>query len=198
MAATIRLAQESDAESIARIYAPYVIDSPVSFELEPPDATEMARRIVSTLALHPWLVCEADGEVSGYVYASSHRSRAAYCWAVDVSVYTGTTHRRCGMATALYTSLFACLRLQNIYRAHAGITLPNPASVGLHEALGFQLVGVYPAVGYKSGKWHDVGWWHLALMPPDLEPTEPLSLQGASALPEWDSAVTAGLPLLRL
>src|SRR5919199_3326619 len=138
-----RLATERDAEQIAAIYAPNVTETIISFELEPPDAEEMRRRITGTLERFPWLVCEREKRVSGYAYASAHGSRAAYRWSVDVSAYVHEGERRSGVGRALYTSLFSLLSLQGFYNAYAGITLPNPASVGLHEALGFRPVGVY-------------------------------------------------------
>src|SRR4029079_16629726 len=111
--------------------------------------------------------------------ASKHRERAAYQWSVDVSVYIHERARRQGVGRALYTSLFALLRLQGFYSAHAGISLPNRASVGLHEALVFQPVGVYRSVGYKRGAWHDVGWWQLALRERTGTPDPPRSLADA-------------------
>src|SRR5918996_222132 len=139
---SIRLATERDAEEIASIYAPNVTDTIISFELEPPTADEMRLRIEATLERCPWLVCEREGRVLGYAYADAHGSRAAYRWSVDVSVYVHEDARRMGLGRALYTSLFAALDLQGFYNAYAGATLPNPASVGLHEAVGFRPVGV--------------------------------------------------------
>ena len=161
--AIIRPVEPEDAPAIAAIYAPSVTDSVISFELEPPDANEMARRIARTTATHPWLVCEREREVAGYVYAGDHCTRAAYQWSTDVTVYIDARQHRCGIGRALYTSLLALLRQQGFYNAYAGITLPNAGSVGLHEALGFRPVGVYRQVGYKFGAWHDVGWWALDL-----------------------------------
>lgn len=198
MAPLIRLATGDDAEQIAAIYAPAVRDSAISFEVEPPPPAEMRRRIQHTLAHRPWLVCERSGEILGYVYAGRHRDRAAYQWCVEVSVYVHERARRHGVGRALYTSLFAILSLQGFYNAYAGITLPNRASVGLHESLGFRPVGVYRAVGYKLGAWHDVGWWWLPLQAPSRSPKPPLALDAARAMPEWEAAMTRGLPLLRL
>ncbi len=152
----------------------------------------MAGRIQSVLALAPWLVCAGpDGHLQGYAYASRHHERAAYRWSVDVAVYISAAHHRRGVGRALYETLFSLLRLQGFYVAHAGITLPNAGSVGLHEALGFEPVGVYPAVGWKFGAWHDVGWWRLPLQ--DLVPTPapPLSLAEAQFLPAWPAALRA-------
>lgn len=169
----IRIATEHDAEAIAGIYAPYVRDTAISFELEPPDLAEMAARIRATLATHPWLVYEERGNIVGYAYASVHRPRPAYRWHADVSVYLNSTAHRRGIGRALYTTLLELLVRQGYFTAYAGITLPNAASVGLHEAMGFTLVAAFPKEGNKFGIWHDVGWWQLPLRNfdrPDAEP----------------------------
>ena len=173
----IRLARSEDAAPVAAIYAPFVTGTSTSFEYAAPDPSETASRIASALSHAPYLVYEVGGEVLGFAYASKHRERAAYQWSVDVSVYIHERARRQGVGRALYTSLFALLRLQGFYTAHAGITLPNPASVGLHEALGFRPVGVYRSVGFKRGAWHDVGWWQLELRQCELAPRRPLELR---------------------
>jgi L-amino acid N-acyltransferase YncA len=194
----IRLAEERDAEAIQRIYAPVVLQTAVSFEFEPPGVDEMRSRIAATLARLPWLVCERQENVIGYAYASPHRARAAYGWSVDVTVYIHEEHRRHGVGRALYTSLLQALRLQGFYNAYAGVTLPNPGSVGLHEAMGFQPVGIYRDVGYKFGKWHDVGWWQLALRDRSTAPAAPASLDSVVAGAGWDTAMRAGLALLKV
>jgi len=198
MTATIRLATEADAEGIVAIYAPIVRETAISFEVEAPDVNAMRRRITETLAHLPWLVCERRGEVLGYAYASTHRTRAAYQWSVDVSVYVHARIRRSGVGKALYTSLLRFLDLQGFYNVYAGITLPNPASVRLHESLEFQPVGVYRAVGYKLGAWHDVGWWHLALRPHAVPPGPPVDFGQIQDAPESHTALAAGMRLLRI
>ncbi len=195
--AVIRLATEGDAEQIAAIYAPNVTGSVISFETEPPTADAMRRRIEATLERYPWLVCERQGRVLGYAYAGAHGSRAAYKWSVDVSVYVHGDARRTGVGQALYASLFAALDLQGFYNAYAGAALPNPASVGLHESVGFRLVGVYRGVGYKLGAWHDVGWWHLPLRERVADPDPPADLPSVLRSEQWDAALAKGLPLLR-
>ena len=174
----IRLATTADAAAIMRIYAPYCSDSVISFESEPPTVAEMARRIDSTLELLPWLVWDADG-IGGYAYAGQHRDRAAYRWSVDVAVYIAATHHRRGIGRQLYKSLFDWLVRLGYYNAFAGVTLPNVASVGLHESLGFVKVAEYPQVGYKFGRWHNTGWWHKQLQPLSANPSEPVKLAGA-------------------
>jgi L-amino acid N-acyltransferase YncA len=196
-ASSIRLATDRDAEQVAAIYAPNVSDSFVSFELEPPSADEMHRRIEVTLERYPWLVYERRGRVLGYAYAGAHGSRAAYQWAVDVSVYVHEEVHRTGVGRALYASLFAALKLQGFYNAYAGATLPNPASVGLHESLGFRAVGVYRGVGYKLGAWHDVVWWHLPLRERVADPEPPAGLPSVVGSEGWEAALASGLLLLR-
>ncbi len=198
MRATIRLALQDDAEQVAAIYAPIVSDTAISFEVEPPSADLMRQRIVETLPHWPWLVCAADGAVLGYAYAARHRVRAAYGWSVDVSVYIHERHRRSGVGGGLYRSLLEILRRQGFYNAYAGITLPNAASVGLHEAMGFEPVGVYRHVGYKLGAWHDVGWWQLSLRSRAAPAGPPAALEDVQASAEWDATLACGLPLIRV
>lgn len=173
----IRLATPQDASAIQAIYAPYVRDTAISFEMVPPTVIEMAERIEKGLTFFPWLVCEREqGEIIGYVYASKHRERAAYQWGVDVTVYVHAAAQRGGVGRGLYSSLFALLRLQGFYNAYAGIALPNEPSVRLHESLGFVPIGIYHQTGYKLGRWHDVGWWELALQPHTENPLPPRPL----------------------
>jgi L-amino acid N-acyltransferase YncA len=194
MPQTIRLATDADAEQIQAIYAPFCTSTPVSFELEPPTVGEMRFRIGRILQDCPWLVCEDHGKILGYVYASRHRERPAYQWSVDVTVYIGEQHRRKGIGRALYTSLFAMLRLQGFHHAYAGITLPNPGSVRIHEVMGFQPVGVYRAVGFKCGAWHDVSWWQLELQPLAFPPKPPSSFRAVTESPECRALLGSGLP----
>ena len=197
--AVIRPAEERDAATVAAIYAPHITEGVASFELSPPDAGEMAARIAATTQTFPWLVCDLPGAgVAGYVYAAVHNPRAAYRWSVNVTVYIDATYRRAGIGRALYTSLFAVLRLQGFYNAYGGITLPNAGSVGLHEAMGFGLVGIYEEVGYKFDQWWDVGWWALALQTkPANSPPDPLTPGVVQAQPGWQEALDAGLASLR-
>jgi L-amino acid N-acyltransferase YncA len=196
MTAIIRLARSDDAGQMLDIYAPFVRDSAVSFEVDVPTPEAFAKRVQNTLATLPWLVCESEGTVLGYAYASKHQDRAAYQWSVDVSAYISDEHRRQGVGTALYTSLFACLRLQGYYNAYAGVTLPNPASVGIHEAKGFTHVGTYHDVGHKFGQWHSVGCWELSLQG-RVDPSAPINLPDIENTPEWAEALTSGVLLFK-
>jgi L-amino acid N-acyltransferase YncA len=159
----IRRARAEDGAGCAAIYAPFVTETAVSFETEPPTAAQMAERIVTCLRTHPWLVAEDGDELLGYAYATTHRQRPAYQWAAEVSVYVAPRAQRRGLGRALYGRLLTDLAACGYRLALAGVTLPNPASVALHEAMGFEPVGVYRGVGYKLGAWHDVGWWQHAL-----------------------------------
>jgi phosphinothricin acetyltransferase len=159
-----------DAAGCAAIYAPYVLASATSFEEVAPGEGEMADRIARTSTTHPWLVAERGGELLGYAYACRHRERPAYRWSTDVSVYVGEARWRHGIGRRLYEDLFERLRRQGFRTACAGITLPNVASVALHERLGFLPVGVYRRIGWKAGAWRDVGWWQLDLATEGAEP----------------------------
>jgi L-amino acid N-acyltransferase YncA len=194
----IRLARAGDAEAVLAIYAPAVRDSAISFEWEPPSAADMRTRITTSLTNgFPWLVCADGQQCVGYTYAAPYRTRAAYRWSVEVSVYVHADAVRRGIGRALYTSLFAILELQGFQNAYAGATLPNPASVGLHTAVGFRQVGVYPNVGFKRGVWHDVVWWYRDLGSHPAVPPLTLNLVEAQASPDWPTAIAAGLPFLK-
>jgi len=163
---TIRDADPAhDAAACAAIYAPHVEGSPVSFEERAPGAAEMAARIERYGASHAWLVAEREGEVVGYAYGTAFNERPAYRWSTGVSVYVADGARGQGVGRALYEALFDRLRERGFRMACAGITLPNGASVGLHERLGFELVGVNREIGWKDGAWRDVGWYQLELAP---------------------------------
>ncbi len=172
----LRLATPADARAVHAIYAPIVSDSFISFEISAPTVEEIARRIGTTLARHPWIVFE-DGEgIAGYAYGSEHRERLAYQWSVDVSCYVHERARRRGIAGRLYRALFRILERQGFTNAFAGIAVPNEASVGMHSALGFVPVGTYVNVGYKYDGWHDVMWMQRPLATPMAAPAAPVPL----------------------
>jgi len=198
MTTLIRLATAADSPALADIYRPAVADSATSFELDPPDSAEMAQRVARIVERTPWLVCERDGVVLGYAYASPHRDRPAYQWSVEVSAYVHGDARRLGVARALYTSLLAALVVQGFRNAYAGVTLPNAASISLHTAVGFTPVGVFQGVGYKHGAWHDVAWFERALAPRDAAPTSPRPLRDCQDESAFRAALNTGTVHLRL
>jgi phosphinothricin acetyltransferase len=165
-----------DATACAAIYAPFVHDTVATFDEQPPSAAEMGERIERLSRTHAFLVCERDGRVAGYAYAGPHRPRAAYRWAADVTVYVDPAFHRSGVGRELYAELLGRLREQGMRVVCAGITLPNPGSVGLHESFGFQPIGIYRGIGFKHGAWRDVGWWQLRLdeAGDDSPPSSPL------------------------
>ena len=164
-----------DADQIAAIYEPLVLETAVSFELEPPGAAEMARRIQAVTASHPWLVSEESGVVLGYAYATAFRGRPAYRWSIETTVYVHQDHRGRQVGRQVYQGLLDLSTIWGFANAFAGIALPNPGSEALHALLGFTPVGVFPRAGHKMGEWHDVGWWHrpLAASDPPREPAPP-------------------------
>jgi L-amino acid N-acyltransferase YncA len=172
----IRVARPGDAEAIRDIYAPYVRDTAISFEVTPPDLEGMHERIERTLHGFPWLVFE-NGEVLGYAYAGPFSSREAYRWSAEISVYVREDSHGNGIGRALCEYLLETLGRQGYAQAFAGTTLPNEASVGLFESLGFEPAGVFERAGYKLGRWHDVGWWQRSIgdTPRSPEPPTPFS-----------------------
>jgi L-amino acid N-acyltransferase YncA len=189
---TIRSAEENDAPAIAAIYAPYVRDTAVSFEVEPPTANIMRQRMTTTLETHPWLVAEHGGETIGFAYAGKHSERAGYRWTVDVTVYVNAARRHIGVGRALYAALLEVLRRQGFRSAFAEIVLPNPGSVRLHETAGFKPIGVHNDVGFKLGDWRNIGYWRLGLAEGSTPPGEPVPFAVFRDTPEFASAIRQG------
>ncbi len=160
----IRSVTPEDAAAICDIYRPYVTESTVSFELVMPTVSEMQARILETMP-RGWFVAEKDGKVVGYAYAAKHRERMAYQYCCEASVYIHPDHQRQGIAASLYRRLFAHLKTLGLVNVYAGITLPNPKSIAFHQAMGFEPIGTYKAIGYKFEAWHDVTWLGLRLEP---------------------------------
>jgi L-amino acid N-acyltransferase YncA len=168
----VRDANEDDADACAAIYAPYVTDTAITFEYEPPSAAEMARRIAAAQRAHAWLVLEDDGRVVGYAYGGPYKERAAYRWSSEVSVYLETGRRRSGSGRLLYAALFERLAERGFHTLVAGMTLPNDASEGLHRAMGFEPIGIFRRVGWKHGQWRDVAWAQRSLGTDDEPPVD--------------------------
>jgi phosphinothricin acetyltransferase len=169
----VRDATPEDAEACAAIYAPYVTDTAITFELDVPSAAAMAARIAAAAQTHAWLVAEDGGRVAGYAYGGPYKERAAYRWACEVSVYIERRRHRTGAGRALYEALLARLAARGYRMAVAGMTLPNDASVALHRAMGFEPIGTYRRIGYKHGAWHDVAWTQRPLAGDDGSDDQP-------------------------
>ena len=169
----LRDATAADAAACARIYRPYVLDTAISFELEPPTEAEVATRIEAAVATHAWLVLEEEGEVVGYAYGGPFKARPAYRWSCEVSVYLDPAWHGSGGGRALYTALLERLTERGYRMAAAGIAQPNEASNRLHASFGFEPVGTYRRVGWKNGAWHDVMWVQRFLGEPHAGPQPP-------------------------
>ncbi len=159
----IRFAKPSDARSLLDIYAPYVENTVITFEYEVPTIEDFANRIEKTLEKYPYLVAEEDGVVVGYAYASTYYARAAYDWAVELSVYVSQDARGQGVGTELYDALEDLLDQMGYVHLLACISLPNEASLALHRKRGYQQVALFPKIGYKFNRWHDIVWLQKSL-----------------------------------
>jgi len=178
----IRLATTSDAAAMLQIYAPFILNTTVTFEYEVPSEQDFQMRIQQYLEKWPWLVWVENGEVVGYAYASSYRPREAYQWCVECSVYIHPQFSKLGIATKLYSALIKLLKFQGFCCLYAVIDIPNPASVGFHEKMGFQYFATYENVGYKLGQWRNVGWWKYTLAEPTNNPSKPKFLKEIDSL----------------
>lgn len=176
----VRAARPDDAAAIASIYAPHVLAGVVSFETEAPDAAVMQDRMAASGGLYPWMVAtvsegagDADERVLGYAYAAQFSPREAYRWAVETTIYVADGAQRQGLGRLLYQALVATLRKQGFTQAIGRIALPNDRSITLHEAVGFRRAGVFREIGYKHGRWIDVGYWQCELADAAVPPAEP-------------------------
>jgi len=170
----IRVATKDDAAGMLDIYAPFILNSGITQETEVPSVEDFQKRIIANLEERPWLVCEIDGQVTGYAYAGKHRDRKGYQWCTEPSVYISEKYFGAGIADALYTALFDILKLQGYVNAYAVITLPNDRSIAFHKKFGFEYLTTYKKIGYKLGQWHDVGWMEYEINPHQDKPSDPI------------------------
>lgn len=159
----IRPVTREDAAELLAIYRPIVLETAISFEVEPPSLAEFETRIEKALAKYHWLVAEVDGRIAGYAYGTEHRTREAYRYAVETSAYVHPDFYRQGIGRSLYHQLLPALAHKGYCNAYAAIALPNKASIALHKSVGFQFIGIFPTIGWKFDQWHDVSWWHCPL-----------------------------------
>ncbi|HZL10706.1 MAG TPA: GNAT family N-acetyltransferase [Prolixibacteraceae bacterium] len=199
MASTIRLAEKRDVPGILEIYAPFILETAVTFEETVPDEESFWERIQGIMSELPFLVCEIDGRIAGYAYASGYRGRASYRWTKEVSVYVHPDSYRKKVAHALYTSLNEMIRYQGIADLLAIITMPNETSVAFHEYLGYKKCGEFSKVGYKLNQWLNVGWFELFLQDENEAPKERiLRLDEIKGLPVFQEAIQKGLDKLKI
>jgi phosphinothricin acetyltransferase len=173
----IRFVNTADTEALLHIYRPFVVNSAASFETSAPSVDEFAARVTAYSQKCPWIVADAGGIIAGYAYANKHREREAYQWSVETSVYVHPAFYRQRVATLLYSTLFNLLKEQGFVNAHAGIVLPNAASINLHALFGFTEIGVYKNVGFKLGAWHDVMWMAKPINEITPNPPEPKNIE---------------------
>lgn len=174
----IRLANKKDAASILKIYAPYIENTSFTFETEVPSLIDFQKRINNYQVNWPWLVCEYEGIVAGYAYGSKYRERTGYQWCVETSIYIHDDFQKSGIGKALYEALLEILKKQGYRNVYAVINLPNDKSVKFHESCGFVFFAMYPNVGYKLGKWKNVGWWQKNINEYDPGPGTPVKFSG--------------------
>lgn len=172
----IRLITTADAEAARNIYAPYVLNTAVSFEYQVPTVEEFRYKIEKITAQYPWLVCEVDGEIAGYAYGSTHRDRTGYQWSPEVTVYLSEKYHRRGIARVLYSALFEMLKMQGYFNAFAGVLVTNEKSVEFHRAMGFEDIGLFKNIGYKLGEWHTNLWMQYEIQKSIPNPPVPIAI----------------------
>lgn len=199
MGADIRLAEQRDVPGILAIYAPFVLETAVTFEEVVPDEGSFWKRMQGIMAELPFLVCEIDSQIAGYAYASAYRTRASYRWSKEVSVYVHPDFRRYRVAHALYKALNELVRFQGIANLLAVITIPNEPSVAFHEHFGYRKCAEFRNVGYKLGQWQRVDWFELFLQDETKPPKETiLTLEELINLPIFHESIQKGLKELRM
>ncbi len=191
-----RLAMQSDSAALLEIYAPFIKDTVITFEYEVPTVEEFGARIINIVKKYPWLVCEVDGKIIGYAYASQFHERSAYDWSVDASVYVHPDFHGKKIGTALYSCLLELLKLQGFYNVYAIVTGANQGSLDFHQSLGFKPAGLYCKVGYKFNQWQDVQWLALTINDHSQLPQKPKSIQDIKETPEFDGAVSKALEMI--
>lgn len=166
----------ADADRLLAIYAPYVLESAITFEYEVPSLQEFEKRITHITSCYPYLAALAEGEIKGYAYASAFKNRPAYDWSVETSIYVDKDYHGQGIGSKLYRRLEELLRRQNICNLCACIAYPNPESIGFHEHMGYKTVAHFHQSGYKFGSWYDMIWMEKFINPhlPDPKPFIPI------------------------
>ena len=184
MPPVLRMASIEDAAGILEVYAPYILNTSITFEYEVPPIEEFKKRIEGILKKYPYLVCEENGTILGYAYAGPYRTRAAFGWDAELSVYIRPEAQRRGIATVLCRCIIEILREMGCYHLYSHITIPNSGSLALHKALGFVEEGRLSRTGFKLGSWHDMAVLSLQLapLPQTPDPVRPCSAEAQSAI----------------
>lgn len=182
----IRLITTADAEAARNIYAPYVLNTAISFEYQVPTVEEFTYKIEKITSQYPWLVCEVGGEIAGYAYGSTHRDRTGYQWSPEVTVYLSEKYHRRGIARVLYSALFEMLMMQGYFNAFAGVLVTNEKSVEFHRAMGFEDIGLFKNIGFKLGEWHTNLWMQYEIQKSIPNPSVPIAIGEIVGTPEFE------------
>lgn len=172
-----QISVETDAEACLKVYEPYVLYTPITFDYQVPEVKEFRSKIQDTIIEYPWLVCLKNNQIEGYAYASRHRYKTAYQWSVESTIYLTEQLQGKGIGSILYKTLLALLKIQGFYNVYAGVTVPNKKSELLHSKLGFEELGIFKNIGFKTGAWHDVKWFYKILHEYKINPVLPLKMQ---------------------
>ena len=160
---SIRTIDKNDTQEVLEIYAYYVRNTAITFDYDVPNTSEFIKKIATITRDYPWLVCVENEKIIGYAYGSIHRTKMAYQWSPESTIYLANGTYRKGLGRVLYETLFSLLKLQGYVNVYAGVTIPNINSEEFHKALGFNEIGVFHRAGYKLQKWHDTKWFELHL-----------------------------------
>lgn len=152
----IRDAVLSDSDEILRIYEPYILNTPVTFEYEVPTAEDFKNRMLGITEKYPYLVAEDENGIAGYAYAHDFKERRGFGWDAELSVYLKIGMEKRGIGTALYKELIPRLKKMGVVNVYANIAYPNPGSIALHEKFGLKVEGILKNTAYKLGEWHDL------------------------------------------
>lgn len=194
----IRLASEDQCASILEIYEKFITDTVITFECKVPSVEEFSERMANIQKKYPWLVCEFQGNVVGYAYASQFNERSAYDWSVDFSVYIKPEFQGKNLGKALYFALLELLKLQGYFNAYAGVTLPNIKSEGLHKSVGFKEAGVFHNAGFKFGDWYNVKWFELKIQEYSLKPAKPKTIGEINNTSEFNEVICKAEQMLKV
>jgi len=171
------ISPEHDAASCLKVYEPYVLYTPITFDYKVPELNEFQSKILETIYEYPWLVSLKNDQIEGYAYASRHRYKTAYQWSAESTIYLTESLQGRGIGSLLYETLLSILKIQGFFNVYAGVTVPNKKSELLHSNLGFEEIGIFKNIGFKSGAWHDVKWFQKTLQEYLLNPALPLKLE---------------------